>query len=220
VYLEIGTKRTFACAVDWPGWCRSARDEASALAALLAYGKRYARLGRPGRVGFEPPTDSSAFVVTDRLQGDATTDFGSPGAVPAADLKPADADDVRRFRAILRASWRAFDKIALAAKGKRLRTGPRGGGRDLERILLHVMEAELAYLARLGWQPASSPKGDPQEDLRHVRQEAEKALEYAVTTGLPDKGPRGGKRWKPRYFVRRVAWHVLDHTWEIEDGLA
>ena len=23
----------------------------------------------------------------------------------------------------------------------------------------------------------------------------------------------------PRYFVRRLAWHVLDHVWEIEDRL-
>jgi len=29
----------------------------------------------------------------------------------------------------------------------------------------------------------------------------------------------GGKRWTPQYFVRREAWHALDHTWEIEDRL-
>jgi hypothetical protein len=22
--------------------------------------------------------------------------------------------------------------------------------------------------------------------------------------------------WTPRYFVRRMAWHELDHAWEIE----
>ena len=31
VYLEIGKKRTFAGAIDWPGWCRSGRDEGAAL---------------------------------------------------------------------------------------------------------------------------------------------------------------------------------------------
>ena len=35
--------------------------------------------------------------------------------------------------------------------------------------------------------------------------------------GAPPPGPRGGKRWLPRYFVRRVGWHVLDHALEIED---
>src|ERR671932_2604159 len=44
VYLEIGKKRTFAGALDWPGWCRGGRDEPSALQALLADGPRYARV--------------------------------------------------------------------------------------------------------------------------------------------------------------------------------
>ena len=33
------------------------------------------------------------------------------------------------------------------------------------------------------------------------------------------KGPRGGKRWTPRYFVRRLVWHALDHAWEIQDRI-
>jgi len=42
----------------------------------------------------------------------------------------------------------------------------------------------------------------------------------AAATGMQlRKGPRGGIRWTPRRFVRRVAWHVLDHAWEIEDRL-
>jgi hypothetical protein len=42
-------------------------------------------------------------------------------------------------------------------------------------------------------------------------------LERAVTDGIPAAGPRGGQRWSAPYFVRRAAWHVLDHAWEIED---
>jgi hypothetical protein len=33
---------------------------------------------------------------------------------------------------------------------------------------------------------------------------------------LPERGPRGGVRWTARYYVRRVAWHVIAHAWEIE----
>ena len=33
-YLEVGKKRVFACALDWPGWCRSGRDERLAIEAL------------------------------------------------------------------------------------------------------------------------------------------------------------------------------------------
>lgn len=25
------------------------------------------------------------------------------------------------------------------------------------------------------------------------------------------------KGWPPRYAARRIAWHVLDHAWQIED---
>jgi hypothetical protein len=41
VYLEIGGKRAFAGAVDWPGWSRSGRGEQEALEALIANGPRY-----------------------------------------------------------------------------------------------------------------------------------------------------------------------------------
>ena len=37
VAIEATPKRTFAFAVDWPGWCRAGKDEALALEALVAY---------------------------------------------------------------------------------------------------------------------------------------------------------------------------------------
>jgi hypothetical protein len=51
----------------------------------------------------------------------------------------------------------------------------------------------------------------------HRRRQA--ALAAGARGELPERGPRGGARWTPRSFVRRVAWHVLDHAWEIEDRL-
>ena len=32
-----------------------------------------------------------------------------------------------------------------------------------------------------------------------------------------DGSPLAGRKWPPRYAVRRVAWHALDHAWEMED---
>jgi hypothetical protein len=55
VYIESGNKRVFACAFDWPGWCRSAKDEAGALDALAAYASRYAPVARRARQPFNPP---------------------------------------------------------------------------------------------------------------------------------------------------------------------
>jgi hypothetical protein len=44
VYVEAGAKKTFASALDWPGWSRGAKDEDGALGALLAHGPRYGRV--------------------------------------------------------------------------------------------------------------------------------------------------------------------------------
>jgi hypothetical protein len=82
VYLEAGRKKTFAGALDWPGWCRSAADEGTALAALVAYAPRYAEIVA-ATFDFTPPDDSAAFAVVERLAGNSTTDFGAPDLAPA-----------------------------------------------------------------------------------------------------------------------------------------
>jgi hypothetical protein len=37
VYFQMGRTRVFACAVDWPGWCRRAKADEAALDALAEY---------------------------------------------------------------------------------------------------------------------------------------------------------------------------------------
>lgn len=220
VYLEIGKKRAFAGASDWPGWCRSGRDEPSALQALLDYGPRYARVLHRTKLGFRTTTDISTFNVIERLEGNATTDFGAPGIPPSSDADPVDPVELQRFQRILKACWRAFDANVRAATGKALRTGPRGGGRELEAIIQHVLGGDAGYLAQFGWKPPKDDVDDLDElatQLERTRQATLKALTSSARGEIPARGPRGGVRWKPRYFVRRVAWHVLDHAWEIED---
>ncbi|MHB8511784.1 MAG: hypothetical protein ACYDCC_06340 [Actinomycetota bacterium] len=41
VCLATGAKRVVAAALDWPGWCRLAKDERSAIEMLDAYRGRY-----------------------------------------------------------------------------------------------------------------------------------------------------------------------------------
>ena len=217
VYLELGKKRTFAGAIDWPGWCRSGRDEESSLRALADYGPRYARALRPARLGFEAPADVTSLAVAERLQGNATTDFGAPDASPADDARPFESRDLPRVRAILKACWRALDAAADAASGKPLRKGPRGGGRDLEAILEHVQGADAGYLNALGWKSAEDTRDDLDRRMERTREAVLTALKAAAAGRIPRRGPRGGVRWTARYFVRRLAWHTLDHAWEIED---
>lgn len=238
VYLEVGRKRAFAGAIDWPGWCRGGHTEADALANLLAYGPRYGRVVAGIDPSFAPPEGPGGVTAIERLPGDATTDFGAPGRVPAADARPLDDDELSRQGALLDAAWAALDAAALAATGVELRRGPRGGGRGLEAILSHVRDAEVAYLSRLGAKvpPAAAgdappaghatpavhapPAGGARDDLARERRAVRDALQ-AVARGEPPVVPtRSGGRWTPRYFVRRAAWHVLDHAWEIEDRAA
>jgi len=213
IYLEVGNKRVFAGAMDWPGWCRSGRDEDAAVEMLFAYAPRYALVLRSSQLGFEPPADPSVFTVVERLTGNATTDFGAPDVPPSADAQPVTDRDLARFTTLFRACWRAFDRAAEKAQGKELAKGPRGGGRDLDKVIDHVLGADESYLVMIG---AKAPKGDPDERATRLRQAVLDALEVAVRDGVPPS-PRGGKRWSPRYFVRRSAWHVLDHAWELED---
>jgi hypothetical protein len=219
VYLETGKKRTFAGAIDWPGWSRSGRDEAAALQSLFEYAPRYEAVLQETGLEFRTPPDVSAFEVIERLEGNLTTDFGAPDIIPASDARPLDAAELQRFQALLEACWRAFDAATRSAAGEELRKGPRGGGRDLDKITRHVMGADAGYLAMLGWKIKKVGENHPDEELGPVRRAILDALAAAARGELPARGPRGGIRWPPRYFVRRSAWHVLDHAWEIEDRI-
>lgn len=217
VYLEIGGKRAIASAVGWPGWARGARDEAGALQALLEYAPRYARVAKRARLDFAIPADVSAFNVVERLPGNAYTDYGVPVLPFPDDGRPVSEDELAFYQALLRVGWAVMDEAATAATGRELRKGPRGGGRELEAIQRHVAEAEKGYLKQIGQKTAKFDTGDVTALQTVVRQAVLDGLASAVRDGVDPVGPRGGRRWTPREFVRRVAWHTLDHAWEIED---
>jgi hypothetical protein len=219
VYLEIGKNRTFAGVLDWPGWSRPGRDEASAIQTLFNYAPRYARAIESTQLHFRPPDHVSDFLVVERLAGNSTTDFGAPGVAPSQDARTVDAAELNRFQELLEACWQAFDTIVEAAAGRELRKGPRGGGRDLADIVRHVQEAEAAYLSSLGGKWKSGVEHEPGQAWAQLRQAILGTLASAVRGEIPTRGPRGGLRWTPRYFVRRLAWHALDHAWEIEDRI-
>lgn len=214
VYIETGKKRVFACAVEWPGWSRSGNDEGAALQALVDFGQRYAKVTKLAQVDFRAPDGLRGFTIVERLAGNTTTDFGAPGMVPAADDRPVDGKELARLQALLAACYQALDEVARAAAGRELRKGPRGGGRTLDHILQHVMDAEGGYLSALGWKMAG---GSPEERAPLLRQAVLAGLAAAARGETETVGPRGGRRWSPRYFARRAAWHILDHAWEIED---
>jgi len=217
VYLEIGTKRTFAGAIDWPGWSRSGRTEADALEALVAYGPRYRAILGESNPSFHAPPDVSRLSVVQRLRGGGGTDFGVPGEAPKADDRPVDDRELARFRRLLTRCWSAFDAAAAAAVGVELRKGPRGGGRDLDKIVAHVMEADEAYLHQLGSKVPKRKGSDTAAELEELRATILSALSARARGRSPVEPNKVKKPWSPRYHVRRATWHVLDHAWEIED---
>ena len=150
VYLEIGTKRVFAGATEWPGWTRSGRNEEAALRALIDHGPRYA------------------------------TALGAAAGLP-------------------------------------LRKGPRGGGRELDAIIRHVAEAETSYFYRLGGKYPKGEGADVAADVKRLRAQILDLITRRVQGESIPLGKRTAPLWTPRYFVRRTAWHALDHAWEIED---
>ena len=216
-YLEVGNRRVFAGALDWPGWCRGGRDEETALRALVAYGPRYAAAIGALAHGLTIPTDASALHVVERVEGNATTDFGAPSIAPAADDRPLDDRELERLQGLLQACWAAFDVAAEAASSVPLRKGPRGGGREVGAIVSHVLEADRAYLSLLWSAYRKAGDADLTVEMARLREAILDALRSRASGDPLPEGRRSTRVWTPRYFVRRSAWHALDHAWEIED---
>jgi hypothetical protein len=75
----------------------------------------------------------------------------------------------------------------------------------------HVIEADHAYARELGIRLPEPHVGET--TAIDVERDAVLAL-----LGRPsDGGPLADRKWTQRYAARRIAWHALDHAWEMED---
>jgi hypothetical protein len=203
VLVETTPKKVFVSALDWPGLSRGGKTEGAAVEALLAHVPRYAPVAAVA--GFPFDAEEPVIDVAERAEGDAGTAFGVPAIVAAADREPVDAAEAARLAALVGAAFGAFDRIAAGAPAE-LRKGPRGGGRDTRKVVEHVWGGNDAYASVLG-----IPK-DRRSSPGALR------AEILDVIGRPSDGsPIAGKTWPLRYAARRIAWHLLDHAWEIED---
>ena len=205
VLVESADRKVFVSALDWPGLSRGGKTEEAAIGAVLAVAPRYAPVA--AAAGYPLDVDGLVIEATERLDGDASTVFGVPAIVAAADRDPVSATEGQRLASIVEAAWAELDRVAAGAP-EELRKGPRGGGRDRTKVVQHVVDAEAAYASVIG--------------LRHKPMEpaslaAMRADILEVLRQPSDGSPIAGRRWPPRYAARRIAWHVLDHAWEIED---
>jgi hypothetical protein len=206
VCVEATGKRAFASALDWPGWCRSGKDERAALDELADHEKRYRVVARAASVPFAV----GEYKVIERLTGTATTDFGAPAVEAAAEHEPLSPADARRLSVLVGAAWTVFDEVVATAP-QSLRKGPRGGGRDRDPMVEHVLAAEHAYARKLGVR-VQQPHAGETDKITVLRQALLAALGSGdLSEALVDRG------WLPRYAARRIAWHVLDHAWEMQN---
>jgi hypothetical protein len=214
VFVEVTPKMTVASALDWPGWCRAGRDEEAALAALADYAGRYAPVAAYAGDSF-PAT--VAVDVVERVPGGPATAFAAPecrrpfpqvtAAAERATLTPAAA---RRLAGLVTAAWAVFGQIAAASPAE-LRKGPRGGGRDRDQLIGHLLAADTAYARKLGVK-ARQPALDDVAATGELR-----AAIAAVVGAASDGAPVVSGGWTTRYAARRITWHVLEHAWEMQD---
>ena len=206
IYVELGGKKAIAWSLEWPGWCRIRASEEAAVQALIDYEVRYQLIAQRAGLDFAP----GDLVVVERLQGDANTAWGVPSVMASAESRPIDAVTAQRNVALLRASWDMLEEV-VATSPAELRKGPRGGGRDRDEIRRHVIEAERVYARKIGVRHKPFEMDD-KSALKAMRDE------IAAVLSKPSTGePLVDGGWNASYAVRRMAWHVVDHMWEIED---
>jgi hypothetical protein len=214
VYLETGEKKSFATAVDWIGLARGGKTPDDALAAIVEYAPRYLKSMGAAARGLTAPGGVKGIEIVARLTGNKTTDFGAPDAILPADRERISELDLDAAIKALQAAWNSFDASAKRGQGKTLApSGPRGGGRTLDKMTAHVHEAQGGYVAAVGG------KSKAGATWSEIQRDFIAALRLRNAGELPDFGPRGGERWPALFAIRRSAWHALDHAWEIEDRL-
>jgi hypothetical protein len=206
---EVAAKKAFAWMVDWPGWCRSGKDAELAREALLAYAPRYAVVAKAAKFDL-PAIEATTIDVVDSVGGGSGTEFGVPSAITDRDRRRVSAKEAERLAAIVEAAWAVFDQVAAKSPAE-LRKGPRGGGRDRDKMIRHVIESDHYYARELG---IRLPEPDA-TDRKAVTAERRAVLE--VLRQPSDGSPLADRKWTLRYAARRIAWHALDHAWEMED---
>ena len=209
VMIERGKKKTVASAFDWPGWDRSAKSEEQALEVLAAYRPRFAPVAKLAGLSKEFRS-TGAFEVVERLDGTGMTDFYGVSARPAGPEQQQMSDDeCARKIAVLRACWTHFDHVSSRVSAE-LRKGPRGGGRDRDRIVRHVNGAEFQFARKVGGVTELAAVHKPA---------ALRAHRDAFSNALREHNARGpmARSWTLQFLIRRCAYHMLDHAWEMED---
>jgi hypothetical protein len=78
-------------------------------------------------------------------------------------------------------------------------------------MLQHVLGSEAGYARLLAVKHKEPALGDTAA-IQALRDDI-----VAVLRKARSGDPLREKGWPPRYAARRIAWHALDHGWEMQD---
>ncbi len=209
VQLEVGPKgkKVVAVAQGWPGLSRGGATAEKALETLRAYIPRYTTVAEHSGL----PLESEAIEVAETYPGTGSTDFwGISFAFSDFDRLQATPQELERELALMQACWSVFDDVRSRVSAE-LKKGPRGGGRDRDRIVHHVLANEHEWTPR---EPGLKPGAEVPiagEALRAHREDYLSAIRARHAEG------RTAGKWPLRFLIRHTAFHTMDHTWEMED---
>jgi hypothetical protein len=212
--VEHGTKdkRSVAISLDWPGWNRGAKSAEVALATMESYRPRYRPIAELAGMSAAFDAAGPLEIVEDRV-GTGSTDFWgisfSPSSTEHEQLETADLE--RRIK-LLKAAWAYFDGVA-ARVTPGMRPGPRGGGRDRDHIIRHVLRVERLDFAK---QVGILLEDDPTLTLGDLRDHRAAYLD-AMLAYNAGKVAKKMRSWTLTFLLRHSAFHTLDHAWEMED---
>jgi hypothetical protein len=205
-------KRSVAFSIDWLGWSRGAKTPELALETLESYRQRYRAVASLAGMGREFDAAGPLEIVEDKV-GTGSTDFWGISFSPsAAEQGPMGEADFERAVTLLRAAWAFFDDVA-ARVSPEMRKGPRGGGRDRDRIIRHTIRTESEDFAKQVGLRIPEEAALSQDGLRQHR-EAYVAAMRAYNAGEVKRRMRS---WTLPFLIRHSAFHTLDHAWEMED---
>lgn len=213
VILEVGKKerRVVAGATDWPGLDRWGKTDDDAVAKLLSYVPRYAGIAERAGLAAEF-ADEPEVVIVERVTGSSSADYWGIAHVPSELERERLSDaQLERRLSLLRACWSYFDDAAERVSAD-LRPGPRGGGWTRDEIIRHVHVNEAQQFTR------KVEVRTPREVvLTPDGREAHRAATLDAIRAYNAEGRIAGRSWPIQFFIRRVAHHLTDHAWELED---
>jgi hypothetical protein len=211
VMLETGPrgKKVVAVAPDWPGLERGAKTGEAAIERLLSYLPRYAPVAKLAGMDAEFAAITTTDVI-EQYRGTGSTDFwGISFAFSATDTQDVSDEELAHELTLMRACWGFFDEVRSRVSAH-LQQGPRGGGRDRDLIVRHVVANEHDWAKKLG------VLADPDGMLTDEGLKAHRDAYCAAIRAFHAEG-KMARTWPLRYLIRHTAYHAMDHTWEMED---